>query len=168
MIEARPLVAAEKFELLELLYRRLPCGSRIKPSTKALIYLFADCQRALHWSNARIAETLGYSMRTIARAMTELRSLGIISSVRKRRQTSQRYLWLEKAREIRSTAVGLIKQNCAIAVALYRRGLEVPSRAQTNHLEVLIGAKGDKIPVPPDLLPWQREWLEKQIADGLL
>lgn len=133
MIEARRLVAAEKFELLELLYRRLPDGTRLKPSTKALLYLFADCERALHWSNARIAETLGYSCRTIVTAMNELREWGILTSVRRQRETSTRFLWLDAAREITAKAVSSIRKTCAFAVAALRADPEVKHGARSNH-----------------------------------
>lgn len=133
MIEAPRINAAEKLHLLELLYRRLPDGTRLKPSTKALLHLFADCESALHWSVARIAETLGYSVRTIVRGSNELREWGILASVRKRRETSQRFISLEAAREITHKAVISIRKRCAIAVAALRAGLEVTSSARSNH-----------------------------------
>lgn len=133
MIEAHRILVAEKLHLLELLYRRLPDGTRLKPSTKALLHLFADCESALHWSVARIAETLGYSMRTIVTASNELREWGILSSVRKRRETSQRFISLDAAREITHKAVISIRNRCAIAVAALRSGLEVKQPARSNH-----------------------------------
>lgn len=139
MIEARPLIAAEKLELLGLLYRRLPKGERLKPSTKALLYCFADCCSSRHWSVKRIAETLGYSARTIVRAMAELRSAGIIFSVRKRRQTSERFLCLEKARELTALAVVSIKAKCAAALARLRSGLEETRKSPSNHYLKKVG-----------------------------
>lgn len=133
MIEARPLVAAEKLELLQLLYRRLPNGDRLKRSTNALLHLFADCCSSRHWSVKRIAETLGYSPRTIVRAMAELRSAGVVFSVRKRRQTAERFICLEKARELTALAVVSIKETCAAAVARLRAGLEETRRSSSNH-----------------------------------
>jgi hypothetical protein len=160
MIEARPLVHAEKFELLELLYRRLPNGKRLKPSTKALCYLLADCSAALRWSNARIAETLGYSLRSVIRAMHELRSLGIISSVRKRREPSQKYIWMSKAREIGSNAVRLIKQKCAIAARFPVEAKKCHGRESSNHVcleDLPIGAKSAIVGGPsPQLLRLMR------------
>lgn len=133
MIKARPLVAAEKLEILELLYRRLPNGKRLKPSTKALTYLFCDCAASLHWSVARIAETLGYSVRMVAYALQQLRTSGVLTAIRKRRQTSQRFICLQKVREIGASSVSLIKQKCASAVAALRAGFDLQRGARSNH-----------------------------------
>lgn len=125
MIEAPRINAAEKLHLLELLYRRLPDGTRLRPSTKALLHLFADCESALHWSVARIAETLGFSMRTVIHATNQLREWGILSTVRKQREVSSRRLNLDAAREIRRKALISIRKRCAIAVAALRAGFDV-------------------------------------------
>lgn len=172
LIEARPLIAAEKFELLELVYRRLPNGKRLKPSTKALLHLFADCVSSLHWSQARIAETLGYSRRTIVTSMNELREWGILTSVRLRRQTAQRYIWLDKAREITSLAVSSIKQRCAIALSALRTGLDVKSVAHSNHRFRKEGVTEALAHLPvasvSDLSPSLRAWAEREKAAGRL
>lgn len=139
MIEPQALCAAQKFQLLEMLYMRKPNGERIRPGTKAVLWLLADCRAALHWSNARIAEHLGYSLRTVARAMVELREAGILSSFRKRRETAQKYLNVSKAVDLVSTARQIAKRNCAIALAAIRRGLEVPRMSFSDHWGLLKG-----------------------------
>lgn len=133
MNEPLALCAAQKFQLLEILHTRKPNGERVRPGTKAVLYLLADCRAALHWSNARIAEKIGYSLRTVARAMAELREAGILTSFRKRRETSWRYLHVSKAVELMSLANQFIKEKCAAAYAAIRCGQEVPRMARSNH-----------------------------------
>lgn len=156
MFQQRALIAAEKLELLELLYRRLPCGGRVKPGTKALLLLLADCRSALHWSNARIAETLGYSVRTISRAMVELRSLGILHTVRRRRQTSERSLDLSAAHALMSQSVESIKRICKTAVAALRGNLEVTQRARSNHFCLKAAPALPSVAAVSDLSPQLR------------
>lgn len=137
MMQTRPLLAAEKLELLQVLYRRLPAGQRLKASTMKLLHLFADCAASLHWSVERIGETIGYSPRTVARALAELRACEVLTSVRKRRETSQRFLHLEKAREITAASVISIKRRCAIAVGWLRGGLDLPRKARSDLLDLV-------------------------------
>lgn len=134
MNEPLALCAAQKFQLLEILHTRLPNGKRLKPGTKAVLWLLADCRAALHWPNARIAEKVGYSLRTVARAMVELRKTGILTSFRKgRREIAQKCLHVSKAVELMSMANQFVKEKCAAASGFIRRGLEVPLALRSNH-----------------------------------
>lgn len=152
MNEPLALCAAQKFQLLEILHTRLPNGRRVKPGTLAVLWLLADCRTALHWSNARIGEKLGYSLRTVARAMAELRSAGILTSFRKRRETSRRYLHVSKAVELVTMANQFIKEKCAAAYAAVRSGLEVPRTARSNHwYEIRMEKVGNETPKLPQV-----------------
>lgn len=144
MNEPLALCAAQKFQLLEILYMRLPYGrqtdakqrvhaARGRPGTKAVLYLLADCPAALRWSNARIAEHIGYSLRTVARAMVELREAGILTSFRKaRRSIAQKYLNVSNTAALVALTRQKAQRNCTIAVGFLRRGLEVPREALSN------------------------------------
>lgn len=167
MNEPLALCAAQKFQLLELLYMRKPNGERVRPGTKAVLWLLADCRAALHWSNARIAEHLGYSLRTVARAMVELREAGILSSFRRRRETARKYLDVAKAVDLVSTARRIAKRNCAIALAAIRRGLEVPRVSFSDHWGLLKGkTMGDeRVPKLPEVA--QRSDATKQLLEAM-
>lgn len=166
MMQPQALCHQQKFQLLEILYMRLPNGERVRPGTKAVLYLLADCRQSLHWSNARIAEHLGYSLRTICRAMVELRETGILSSFRKRRETAQKYLNVSKAVDLVGTARRIAKQNCAIALAAIRRGLEVPRMSFSDHWGLLKGkTMGDERLKLPEVA--QRSDATKQLLEAL-
>lgn len=166
MNEPLALCAAQKFQLLEMLYMRKPNGERVRPGTKAVLWLLADCRAALHWSNARIAEHIGYSLRTVARAMVELREAGILTSFRKRRETAQKYLDVSKAVDLVSTARRIAAQNCAIAVAAIRRGLEVPRMPFSDHWFRKDAKMGDQqAPKMPKVA--ERSDASKQLLEAL-
>lgn len=146
MTEPLALCAAQKFQLLEILHTRLPNGRRVKPGTKAVLWLLADCQAAWRWSNARIAEKVGYSVRTVKRAMVELRSAGILTSFRTgRREIAQKRLIVSKAVELMSLANLFIKEKSAAASSFIRRGLEVPRAELSNRWFEIRMKKGGRV-----------------------
>lgn len=148
MNEPLALCAAQKFQLLEMLYMRKPNGQRVRPGTKAVLYLLADCRAALRWSNARIAEHIGYSLRTVARAMVELREAGILTSFRKaRRSIAQKYLNAANAGALVAMVRQKAQRNCTIAVGFLRRGLEVPREALSN---LWVSKESQKVVAKPE------------------
>lgn len=132
MIEHRALLQGEKLEIIALLYSRAN-RRRITPAVKTLLHLYIDKAASLHWSNARIADHTGYSVRTVVRANVELVNYGILFTTRKRRETAVKRVSIKRALEVLREAVQFSKERCAAAVARLRAGLEVTAKPHSNH-----------------------------------
>ena len=117
MIAAPSLNRCEKLSLLSIGYK-----SDLPPSAARLLHLFIDNAASLLWSSERLAKAIRRSLSTVERSLAELRSLGIISTVRRRRQTCIKVLCVERIRALGEQGVAAAKAACAAAIALVRQG----------------------------------------------
>ena len=98
MIAAPSLNRCEKLSLLRLLY-----VADLRPSTLKLLHQFIDNAASLLWSSERLAKSISRSARTVDYALAELKQLGIITTVRRRRGTMCKSLNVRRCYEVLGT-----------------------------------------------------------------
>lgn len=112
-----PVNRCEKLNLLSVAYK-----SDLPPSAVKLLHLFIDNAASLLWSSERLAKAIRRSLSTVERSLAELRSLGIISTVRRRRQTLIKVLCPGRIYALGRAGVEAAKAACAAAIAMVRQG----------------------------------------------
>lgn len=90
-------------------------GRRIAPSYRSVLFLLVDCAASRHWSSARIAAACGVSVRTVGRAFSFWRSLGVLELRRKQRLTADKSVDVDAALSVAQQGVALMKNICAVA-----------------------------------------------------
>lgn len=124
---------AEKLQLLELVATVRPNGKRWGAASARLVHLLVNKPASRLWSSARLAIALGYGLRTIDRALAELRQAGVVECVRRRRGTMEKRICLAAALDglRRGTAWAIATATKAIR---NRRMFDPPSLAVSEHL----------------------------------
>jgi DNA-binding transcriptional regulator YhcF (GntR family) len=107
----------DKLDLLSVLY-----DADLGPSTKVLLHRFIDRPASLLWSSERLAKSIRRSLATVERCLRELKELGIISTVRRRRQTVVKMLDVQRIRALAYSGVSAAKRACQTAMSLLKRG----------------------------------------------
>lgn len=107
----------EKLQLLTVIY-----DADLGPTTKVLLHRFVDMPASLLWSSERLAKSCRRSLATVERCLRELKELGIISTVRRRRQTLVKILDVQRIRALAYEGVSAAKKACAVAMSLLKRG----------------------------------------------
>ena len=105
MIAAPSLNRCEKLSLLRLLY-----VADLRPSTLKLLHQFIDNAASLLWSSERLAKSISRSARTVDYALAELKQLGIITTVRRRRGTMCKSLNVGRCYEVLGNGVAAAKE----------------------------------------------------------
>lgn len=107
----------EKLRLLSISYEADLPARAIK-----LLHRFIDRPASLLWSSERLAKSLHCSVRTIERTLKELKELGIVSIVRRRRQTVVKVLNQHRIQALAFVGRDAAKAACAAAKSLLERG----------------------------------------------
>lgn len=117
MIAAPSLNRCEKLSLLSMLYE-----ADLSPSATRLLHRFIDRPASLLWSSERLAKSIHRSVRTVERSLAELRSLGIVSTFRRRRQTLVKGVCPDRIYALARAGKDAAKAACAAAISMLRRG----------------------------------------------
>lgn len=120
MVAATGLNQCEKLNYLSALYE-----ADLSPSTRTLLHRFLDRPASLLWSSERLAKSIHRSARTVERSLAELRGLGIITTVRRQRQTLVKVLQLDRLKAVLRHGVETAKRACAASLTLLRRGISL-------------------------------------------
>lgn len=140
---ATPLNSCEKLNYMSVLYE-----ADFSPSTRTLLHRFLDRPASLLWSSERLAKSIHRSVRTVERSLAELRSLGIITTVRRQRQTVVKVLQLDRLKAVLRHGVETAKSACAASIALLRRGNSL-TRQVRRVISIL------DIRTPDETTPWR-------------
>lgn len=107
----------DKLNLISVVY-----DADLGPSTQKLLHRFIDRPASLLWSSERLAKSIARSVRTVERSLAELRSLGILSTVRRRRQTLLKVLSPDRVVAVGRAGVEAARKACEAAMALLGQG----------------------------------------------
>lgn len=116
-VAAHALNRCEKLNLLSIGY-----NADLSPSAMRLYHRFVDQPDSCFWSSERLAASIRRCIRTVERALAELRTAGVLKTVRRRRRTMIKALVPEKIIDLSREGTAAAKRACAAVVALLRRG----------------------------------------------
>ena len=128
----------EKLNLLSISYEADLPARAIK-----LLHRFIDRPASLLWSSERLAKSLHCSVRTIERTLRELKELGIVSIVRRRRQTVVKILNPHRIKALAYVGCEAAKAACAAAKSLLERGKSL-TRQVWRPMSILVDKKADE------------------------
>lgn len=149
MIDAPTLNRCEKLRLLGLLYT-----VDLSPSTRTILHRLIDQPGACFWSSARLAISIRRSLRTVDAALAELKQLGIITVIRRRRGTMVKVLNLSRVEALFRGGVAAAKKAAEVAKALLGRGkfLTRNNLRPISILDIRKGVEADRRGATPYLL----------------
>ncbi len=128
----------EKLNLLSISYE-----ADLPTRAVRLLHRFVDRPASLLWSSERLAKSMHCSVRTIERTLSELKQLGIISIVRRRRQTLVKILNHDRIRALAHVGCEAAKAACAAAKSLLERGKSL-TRQGWRPISILDSKKADE------------------------
>lgn len=128
----------EKLNLLSIGYE-----ADLPARAVRLLHRFIDRPASLLWSSERLAKSLFCSVRTIERTLAELKELGIVSIVRRRRSTMVKILNLDRIRALAYVGRDAAKAACAAAKSLLERGKSL-TRQVWRPISLLDSKKADE------------------------
>lgn len=105
-------------------------------ASKVLEFLIDDAGAAM-WSLRRFAFAVGRSPRTVDAAVAELKKLGFIDVLYRRRQTSVKVLRVDAILNAVSRGVAIAKEKARASISLLRRGFQASQQSAANiHLGI--------------------------------
>lgn len=138
MIAVTSLNRCEKLDLSSVCYE-----ADFTPSAAKLLHRFIDRPASLLWSSERLAKSIQRSVRTVERALAELVGLGIIETVRRRRQTLVKRLVPHRIVAVKKAGVDAAKRACAVSMSLLARGKSL-TRQVGRPISILDFKKADE------------------------
>lgn len=136
MNELRPLPTVVKLALMK--------ASRVvkmTPTAKAVLHFFIDEASSRAWSLLRLAHAVGRSPRAVDAAIAQLKELGFIATVHRRRATALRVVNVDAILAAVKGGVERAKQASAAAISMIRRGVQASRISASNihsHLEKVL------------------------------
>lgn len=134
MFEARALCTSEKLNLISCGYK-----AELSPSATKLLHLMIDMTGAVMWSSERLAKSIKRSVRTVERAIAELRAVGALRTVRRRRQTLVKVLDRAAIHRMGMIGAAASRKACEAAVSLLRSGLTRHSWRPISKIDISRG-----------------------------
>lgn len=131
MFAASAICTREKLNLVSIGYR-----ADLSLSATRVLHLMIDITGATLWSSERLAKAIKRSVRTVERALAELRSLGVLKTVRRRRQTLVKSLCPEKIHALGMAGAAASRKACEAAVSMLKSGLTRQSWRPISKLEI--------------------------------
>lgn len=122
---------------------------QMTPTAARVLQFLIDDETAWGWSLRRFGHAVGKHPRTIDGAVAELKQLGFIDVLYRRRQTAIKVLRVDAILTATSRAVAVAKQAAKAAISMFRRGFQASQKSATNiHLDILGGAES---------APWRKQ-----------
>ena len=131
-IPTQKFPAATKLELFSLCHNADANLKSLSPRARQLLAKLIDTEAARHWSVERIAAAIGKNVRTIYRAISELKATGVLTVTRRRHATGMKFLNVEAARTILKNGAEAAKEHCKKAIQI-NRILNVTGLSGSNH-----------------------------------
>lgn len=123
------------------LFRALRSVEMTPTAARVLQFLIDDKTAGL-WSLDRLSIAVGRRPRTVDAAIAELKKLGFITVLYRRRQTAMKVLCVDAILQAVNRAAAIAKRKAQVAISLFRRGVQASQKSATNiHLDLKIGAE---------------------------
>lgn len=115
---------------------------RMTPTAAAVLQFLIDDATAPYWSLRRMSFAVGRQPRTVDDAIAELKELGFVSVLYRRRQTAVKVLNVDAILQAVNRAVAIAKQRAKAAISLFRRGFQASQKSANNlHFDLKIGVE---------------------------
>lgn len=113
------------------------------PTASRILEFLIDSPTAPYWSLRRLAIAVGRQPRTVDAAIAELKQLGFITVLYRRRQTSIKVVNVDAILTAISRAVCIAKRKAQVAIiSMFRRGFQASQESAFNiHRDIKIGAE---------------------------
>lgn len=113
----------------------------MSPTASRVLQFLIDDATAPYWSLGRLAHAVGRQPRTVDHAIAELKQLGFLTVLHRRRQTSMKVLNVDAILTAISRAVCIAKEKARAAISMFRRAVQASPKTSEQYPSVLsIGA----------------------------
>ena len=102
------------------------------PTASRVLQFLIDDRTAAAWSLRRLAIAVGRQPRTVDAAIADLKRLGFVTVLYRRRGTALKLVCVEAILQAVSRAVAIAKATAKAAIAMFRRGFQASQKSPSN------------------------------------